>query len=195
MVAGWEVTMEESMKGMVPKMARSIAGKKLPPVPPSLSLDKYGKSRTSIMLFYQYVEPAWTPKQHRRALTYANHYEAEIGHFQPPKGGAEFIDPKAPVAQSCSSRMALLDHAQVRNSHELPKWLGMAETQEWVTRHENPEFQTEGEFMLRGGIERYGKNFLFDKRQEQIPENKPMAETEKEAGPQRGLPGARDRLP
>lgn len=45
--------------------------------------------------------------------------------------------------------------------------------------------------MLRGGIERYvrtfpeggywkGKNFLFDKRQEQIPEKKPSEETEKE---------------
>lgn len=62
--------MEESMKGMVPKMARSVAGKKLPPVPPSLQ-HEYGKPPTSIMLFYQYVEPAWTPKQHRRALTYA----------------------------------------------------------------------------------------------------------------------------
>lgn len=71
MVAGWEVTMEESMKGMVPKMARSLAGKKLPPVP-SLGLDKKGKPRTSIMLFYQYVEPAWTPKQHRRALTFVD---------------------------------------------------------------------------------------------------------------------------
>ena len=69
MVAGWEVSMEESMKGMVPKMARSIAGKKLPPAP-SLRPDKKGKPLTSIMLFYQYVEPAWTPKQHRRALTF-----------------------------------------------------------------------------------------------------------------------------
>ena len=24
-----------------------------------------------------------------------NRYETEIGHFQPPQGGAEFIDPKA----------------------------------------------------------------------------------------------------
>lgn len=298
------------MKGMVPKMAKSIAGKKLPPVP-SLRPDKKGKPLTSIMLFYQYVEPAWTPKQHRRALTFVhelgkkhgvtgrgrcsteglnctltgtaegvrafaqglrdwdslfdetdfkitdglehhkkfksltiqkkeelvayglpvkaapslkdnetkhveaddyhkmmaepntviidvrNRYETEIGHFQPPTGGAEFIDPK------------------VRNSHELPKWLGMPETQEKLKgkkvmmyctggircerfsalmtqlKTENPDFQTEGEFMLRGGIERYvrtfpeggfwkGKNFLFDKRQEQVPENKPLEETEKE---------------
>ena len=71
MVAGWDVTLEESMKGMVPKMARSIAGKKLPPVPAGLELDEKGKPPTSIMLFYQYVEPAWTSKQHRRALSFA----------------------------------------------------------------------------------------------------------------------------
>ncbi|CAE7637334.1 STR6 [Symbiodinium sp. CCMP2456] len=126
-----------------------------------------------------------------------NRYETEIGHFQPPRGGAEFVDPK------------------VRNSHELPKWLGLPETQDMLKgkkvmmyctggircerfsalmsqlKQDNPEFETEGEFMLRGGIERYvrtfpeggywkGKNFLFDKRQEQIPERKPSEETEKE---------------
>jgi len=126
-----------------------------------------------------------------------NHYEAQIGHFQPPPGGAEFIDPK------------------VRNSHELPKWLALEETQEKLRgkkvmmyctggircerfsalmsqmKQDNPAFQTEGEYMVRGGVERYmktfpqggfwkGKNFLFDKRQEQIPENKPREELENE---------------
>jgi len=81
MVAGWEVSMEESMKGMVPKMAKSIAGKKLPPVP-SLRPDKKGKPLTSIMLFYQYVEPAWTPKQHRRALTFVLGSDIWMDSFQ-----------------------------------------------------------------------------------------------------------------
>lgn len=118
-----------------------------------------------------------------------NRYETEIGHFQPPAGGAEFIDPK------------------VRNSHELPKWLATPETKEKLQgkkvmmyctggircerfsallsqmKQEEPDFKTEGEFMVRGGVERYmktfpqggfwkGKNFLFDKRSEQIPEHK-----------------------
>jgi len=39
-----------------------------------------------------------------------NAYESAIGHFQPPPGGAELIDPK------------------MRNSHEFPKWLNMPET-------------------------------------------------------------------
>eukprot|EP00933_Yihiella_yeosuensis_P060558 TRINITY_DN63307_c0_g1_i1.p1 TRINITY_DN63307_c0_g1~~TRINITY_DN63307_c0_g1_i1.p1 ORF type:complete len:528 (-),score=140.07 TRINITY_DN63307_c0_g1_i1:150-1733(-) len=312
MVAGWEVSLKESMKGMVKDQARSRAHKALPPVPPDLKSDrKDGKPPTSIMLFYQYVEPAWTPKLHRRALTFINElakkhkvtgrgrcateglnctltgtaeavrgfamglrewdalfeetdfkitdgldhykrfksftiqkkeelvayglpvdvapslkanetkhleadeyhkmmaepntviidvrnrYETEIGHFQPPAGGAEFIDPK------------------VRNSREFPKWLATPEVQEKLTgkkvmmyctggircerfsalltqlKTENPEFSTEGEYMVRGGIERYmrtfpeggfwkGKNFLFDKRQEQIPEAKPKEELDKE---------------
>ena len=40
-----------------------------------------------------------------------NHYESSIGHFQPPEGGAELIDP-------C-----------LRNSHEFPKWLNQPEIQ------------------------------------------------------------------
>ena len=59
---------------MLPKMARSIARKKLPPVPAGLAgvTDEKGKPPTSIMLFYQYVEPAWTAKQHRRALSFVD---------------------------------------------------------------------------------------------------------------------------
>ncbi|CAE8646902.1 unnamed protein product [Polarella glacialis] len=311
MVAGWQVGLKESMDGIVTASARSVAHKSLPPIPEGQQPDSYGKWPISIMLFYQYVEPAWTPKLHRRALAFVqalgkkhgvtgrgrcateglnctvtgeaqavrdfaqglrdwdslfdntdfkitdgldpfkkfksltiqkkeelvayglpvavapslkdnlakhveadqyhkmmadsdtviidvrNRYETEIGHFQPPPGGAEFIDPK------------------VRNSHELPKWLGMPEVQEKLKgkkvmmyctggircerfsallsqiKQDNPEFQTQGEFMVRGGIERYmrtfpkggywkGKNFLFDKRQEQVPELKPEEELQKE---------------
>jgi predicted sulfurtransferase len=41
-----------------------------------------------------------------------NFYESNIGHFAPPEGGAELIDPK------------------MRNSHEFPKWLNTPETKE-----------------------------------------------------------------
>jgi len=311
MVAGWDVSLPASMQGAVPENARSVAHRPLPPVPEGLAPDSSGNPPISLMLFYQYVEPAWTPKQHRRALAFIselgrshgvtgrgrcateglnctltgsaesirafaqglrdwdslfestdfkitdgieyskhfksltiqkkqelvayglpvelapslkenetkhveaheyhkmmsepntviidvrNKYETDIGHFQPPPGGAEFIDPK------------------VRNSHELPKWLNKSDVQEKLQgkkvmmyctggircerfsalmsqiKRETPSFQTEGEFMVQGGIERYmktfpeggfwkGKNFLFDKRQEQVPEKKPEAELEKE---------------
>lgn len=41
-------------------------------------------------------------------LQVRNHYEAEIGHFQPPKGGAEFIDPKARGAAECCAAALLV---------------------------------------------------------------------------------------
>jgi predicted sulfurtransferase len=39
-----------------------------------------------------------------------NYYETCIGRIEPPKGGAEFLDP------------------QMRNSREFPKWLNAPET-------------------------------------------------------------------
>jgi len=119
-----------------------------------------------------------------------NAYESAIGHFQPPAGGAQLIDPK------------------MRNSSDFPKWLNAPETQEKLAGKEvlmyctggirceratallnqmteaTAGFDTKGKVtMVRGGIERYlktfpeggywkGKNFLFDKRKEQVPEAK-----------------------
>lgn len=311
MVAGWEVSLKKSMKGMVPEAAKSVANRELPPMPEDNKPDADGKYPVTLCLMYQYIEPAWSAKEHRAALSFVNalarkhgvtgrgrcaaeglnctltgpaqgvrdmamglrewnpifnetdfkltdgldpskrfksftlqkkeelvayglptamapslrhnetkhveadeyhkmmadsntviidvrnRYETEIGHFQPPPGGAEFIDPK------------------VRNSHEFPKWLSSPDVQDKLAgkkimmyctggircerfsallsqiKEEKPDFQTEGEFMVRGGIERYmktfpeggywkGKNYLFDKRQEQVPENKPAEELEKE---------------
>ena len=115
-----------------------------------------------------------------------NAYESAIGHFQPPPGGAELIDPK------------------MRNSHEFPKWLNAPETRAKLEgkkvmmyctggiRCERAtalldqlehagNLKTDGVVMVRGGIERYlktypeggywrGKNYLFDRRLEQVAE-------------------------
>jgi predicted sulfurtransferase len=122
-----------------------------------------------------------------------NVYESAIGHFQPPEGGATFIDPR------------------MRNSVEFPKWLNAPETQEKLhgkqvlmyctggircerasalldamARTSNGAFEVKDTVMVRGGIERYiktfpeggywkGKNYLFDKRFEQHPEAKSEA--------------------
>jgi len=118
-----------------------------------------------------------------------NYYESAIGHFNPPEGGAELIDPK------------------LRNSHEFPRWLNMPETQEKLKGKKvlmyctggircerasalldqmteaSPELNLQSIAMVRGGIERYmktypeggfwkGKNYLFDRRFEQVPEAK-----------------------
>ena len=118
-----------------------------------------------------------------------NYYESAIGHFAPPAGGAELLDPK------------------MRNSHEFPKWLNMPETQEKLKGKKvmmyctggircerasalldqmektSKDLSTQGIFMVRGGIERYiktfpegghwkGFNYLFDRRFEQQPDLK-----------------------
>jgi len=118
-----------------------------------------------------------------------NAYESDIGHFQPPKGGAQLLDPK------------------MRTSGDFPKWLNAPETKEklknktvmmyctggirceratallnQITDAEE-DFKTKEVVMVRGGIERYlktfkeggywkGKNYLFDKRMEQAPSDK-----------------------
>ena len=118
-----------------------------------------------------------------------NAYESDIGHFQPPEGGATLLDP------------------QMRTSSDFPKWLASNETKEklknktvmmyctggirceratallnQITDAEEG-FKTKDVVMVRGGIERYlktfkeggfwkGKNYLFDKRMEQAPPEK-----------------------
>jgi len=126
-----------------------------------------------------------------------NYYESVLGHFKPPEGGAELLDP------------------MMRNSREFPKWLNMPETQEKLKgkkimmyctggircerasallsqiEEETPDFKTQGIVMVRGGIERYmrtfpeggfwkGKNYLFDRRFEQVPEEKSHEALEKD---------------
>lgn len=128
-----------------------------------------------------------------------NKYESDIGHFQPPKGGAELLLPP------------------VRNSNEFPKWFNDPKVKEKLHNktvmmyctggirceratallNQMTEAEDEGGFktkdvvMARGGIERYiktfptggywkGKNYLFDKRMEQVPALKQMNKTNEE---------------
>ena len=126
-----------------------------------------------------------------------NAYESAVGSFQPPKGGAQLIDPK------------------MRNSIEFPKWLNDPSTQQKLNGKKvlmyctggirceratallnqmttvNQDLKPKGVYHMRGGIERYiktfpeggfwkGKNYLFDRRMEQIPGNKPQSQIEAE---------------
>jgi hypothetical protein len=49
-------------------MARSVIRKPLPPAPTDLKRDKDGNMPVSLVLFYQYVEPAWSEAEHKHAL-------------------------------------------------------------------------------------------------------------------------------
>lgn len=128
-----------------------------------------------------------------------NKYESDIGHFQPPKNGAELLLPP------------------VRNSNEFPKWFNDPQVKkklhnktvmmyctggirceratallnQMTEAEEDGGFKTKDVVMARGGIERYiktfptggywkGKNYLFDKRMEQVPELKPINKTDEE---------------
>jgi predicted sulfurtransferase len=290
---------------MIKANAKSVAGRELPPIPTNLVPDAEGNMPMCLALFYQYVEPTWTRKQHKEALktvlkiakengisgrgrcapeglnctltgshkgvrafcmglrawnkvfektdfkltddlpysqrfkvlairkvdelvnyglhgavapsiedfsgkhleAHAYHkmlskkdnntviidvrnaYESAIGHFQPPEGGAELIDPK------------------MRNSHDFAGWINLPETKKKLTGKKvmmyctggirceratallnqmtatDPSFKTDGVYELRGGVERYmktfpeggfwkGKNYTFDRRMVQVPENK-----------------------
>jgi len=126
-----------------------------------------------------------------------NAYESDIGHFQPPEGGAQLLDPK------------------MRTSGDFPKWLHDPSTKEKLQNktvmmyctggirceratallnqmtEASDEFETKGVVMVRGGIERYlktykeggywkGKNYLFDKRMDQAPPEKSQQALEKD---------------
>mmetsp|Transcript_23750 Transcript_23750/g.77230 ORF Transcript_23750/g.77230 Transcript_23750/m.77230 type:complete len:545 (+) Transcript_23750:3-1637(+) len=308
-----DALMSEVPRGAVAENAASVAHRPLPAIPPEVlrQRDRWGNPPTTLCLFYQYIEPAWSESEHREALRFVinlatrlkvtgrgrcaaeglnctltgsaeavrefceglrawnktfletdfkltdgiefgkrfkaltirkttelvayglagdkapplasssakhveateyhklmedpdavivdvrNAYESAIGHFKPPSGGAELIDP-------C-----------MRNSHEFPKWLNAPETQAKLNGKKvlmyctggirceratalldqietsNPDFQTQGVTMVRGGIERYlktfpegghwmGKNYLFDRRFEQVPEAKDPHALERE---------------
>lgn len=113
-----------------------------------------------------------------------NHYEANIGRFNPPEGGAKMIDP------------------MMRKSTEFPIWLDKKETKEMLrgkqvlmyctggvrcerasallkqkieTEDDTKSLGIKGVYQLQGGIDKYfkqfpsgglwkGKNYVFDKR-------------------------------
>jgi predicted sulfurtransferase len=58
--------------------AKSVAGLPLPPLP-SLQRDKDGNLPVSIVLFYQYIEPAWSETEHKGALNYVLNLAREHG--------------------------------------------------------------------------------------------------------------------
>eukprot|EP00428_Durinskia_dybowskii_P049285 CAMPEP_0170348512 /NCGR_PEP_ID=MMETSP0116_2-20130129/75530_1 /TAXON_ID=400756 /ORGANISM="Durinskia baltica, Strain CSIRO CS-38" /LENGTH=166 /DNA_ID=CAMNT_0010602363 /DNA_START=4 /DNA_END=501 /DNA_ORIENTATION=+ len=61
-------------------MARPIIRKPIPPAPAeALVKDADGNDLTTIVLFYQYVEPPWTKKQHRKALCFVQQLGRQHG--------------------------------------------------------------------------------------------------------------------
>lgn len=147
-----------------------------------------GVKAPSIHMTGEHLEPADYHKKMTESDTVIidvrNHYEANIGKFQPPPTGAKYIDP------------------MMRKSTEFPVWLDKPETKEMLrgkqvlmyctggvrcerasallrTKIENEEdtkaLGIKGVYQLQGGIDKYfrdfpdggwwrGKNYVFDKR-------------------------------
>ena len=120
-----------------------------------------------------------------------NAYESAIGHFQPPPGGATLLDPK--MRDSTDFPKWLNDPAtksQLQGKTVMMYCTGgirceraTALLNQMTEAEEEGGFKTKDVVMARGGIERYlktypeggfwkGKNYLFDKRMEQVPSMK-----------------------
>lgn len=126
-----------------------------------------------------------------------NAYESAIGSFQPPEGGAELIDPK--MRNSIEFPKWLNDPAtqEKLNGKKVLMYCtgGIRCERASALLNQisavNPSLKPKGVYHMRGGIERYvktfpeggfwkGKNYLFDRRMEQVPGTKDVTKVEQE---------------
>jgi len=126
-----------------------------------------------------------------------NAYESAIGSFNPPEGGAELIDPKMrnsiefpkwlndpKTQEKLNGKKVLMYCTGGIRCERATALLNQMETV-------NPDLNLKGVHHMRGGIERYvktfpkggfwkGKNYLFDRRMEQVPGTKEEQKVEAE---------------
>jgi len=115
-----------------------------------------------------------------------NAYETAIGKFQPPQGGAKLIDPKMRNSIEFPKWLASKETQDLLNNKKVLMYCTGGIRCERATALLNQmsavdsDLKPKGVYHCRGGIERYvktfpeggfwkGKNYLFDKRMEQIP--------------------------
>lgn len=120
-----------------------------------------------------------------------NAYESAIGHFQPPKDGATLLDPQMRNSTDFPKWLnAEGTREKLKDKTVMMYCTGgirceraTALLNQMTEAEEDGGFKTKDVVMVRGGIERYlktfpeggfwkGKNYLFDKRMEQVPKNK-----------------------
>jgi predicted sulfurtransferase len=122
-----------------------------------------------------------------------NAYESDIGHFQPPKDGATLLDPKMRNSTDFPKWLNAPETKEKLNGKTVMMYCtggirceratALLNQMTDASKEDGSSFQTKDVVMVRGGIERYlktfpeggfwkGKNYLFDKRMEQVPEGK-----------------------
>ncbi|KAL7564125.1 hypothetical protein ACA910_012396 [Epithemia clementina (nom. ined.)] len=132
-----------------------------------------------------------------------NAYETALGHFEPPAGcGAILLDPKLRRSNEFPNWLAdPQTQAQLHGKNVLMYCTGgirceraTALVNQMASASSPETFQPLGVYELQGGIERYlktfpqgglwkGKNYLFDRRMEQVPALKPLQQVEQECAP------------
>ena len=118
-----------------------------------------------------------------------NAYESAIGHFAPPEGGATLIDPKMRNSSDFPKWLnAPETKAKLQGKNVMMYCTGGIRCERATAllnqmTEADESFSVKKTIHCRGGIERYlrtfpkggywkGKNYLFDRRREQVPEEK-----------------------
>lgn len=124
-----------------------------------------------------------------------NAYESAIGHFAPPEGGATLLDPKMRNSREFPKWLADDKTKEALSGKKVLMYCTGGIRCERATAlldemvKADPTFRISDITMVRGGVERYmrtfpeggfwkGKNYLFDRRLEQVPEAKSSAALE-----------------
>ena len=124
-----------------------------------------------------------------------NAYESAIGHFAPPEGGATLLDPKMRNSREFPKWLADEKTKEALSGKKVLMYCTGGIRCERATAlldemvKADPTFRISDITMVRGGVERYmrtfpeggfwkGKNYLFDRRLEQVPEAKSSAALE-----------------
>jgi predicted sulfurtransferase len=127
-----------------------------------------------------------------------NVYESAIGHFQPPESGAELIIPPVRHSfefpkwfQSEEAKQKMAGKKVMMYCTGGIRCERATALMDQIEKADEAGFSTKGIYHCRGGIERYmktfpeggfwkGRNYLFDRRLEQVPEKKSEEQLDKE---------------
>mmetsp|Transcript_13213 Transcript_13213/g.31678 ORF Transcript_13213/g.31678 Transcript_13213/m.31678 type:complete len:513 (+) Transcript_13213:49-1587(+) len=167
-------------------VAYGLAGEKAP------SLEKFSGTHLEAEDYHNAMKDKDTV-----VVDVRNAYESAIGSFKPPEGGAELIDPKMrnsiefpkwlndpKTQEKLNGKKVLMYCTGGIRCERATALLNQMTTV-------NPDLNVKGVYHMRGGIERYvktfpkggfwnGKNYLFDRRMEQVPGTKGEDVVEKE---------------
>eukprot|EP00536_Pseudo-nitzschia_multiseries_P015429 jgi/Psemu1/218062/e_gw1.886.17.1 len=169
-------------------VAYGLEGEKAP------SIEKFGGEHLTAVDYHNALQDKNTV-----VIDVRNAYETAIGTIVPPKDGATLLDPKLRNSREWPKWLASEETQKKLNGKKILTFCtggircerATALINQMATDASDASFQPNGVYHMRGGIERYlktfpqggfwsGKNYLFDKRMEQLPELKDSSKVEQE---------------